>query len=171
MAFNYPPVLITAAMASVPVVMALSYTVVLKAQGYVNQAEELKLGIQVMRSSASSSPELGASLFVLDRNQDGMLSKRELEGLISSLGSIGFHDLGDQIFTVADVNTDGKLGPDEGLSFIERMRVTGATIGVLTGAISPPELLAVLDDGGCLNKTTVGYPMAMGAKVLSIGND
>lgn len=170
----YPPVLIAAAMASVPLVLATSYFMVLSTMDVLHHAEELQLSMEIINpgSTTIKTEKLTQGFVkVFDRNHDRQLERDELEGLFLGLESLGLREAGEQVF--ADVTTEGgRLGKEEVPAFINHLRLVASAAELFAGDIAPhilAERLLHTASNPCLTAHQAGHVMRTAMLAMSPG--
>lgn len=184
MARWYPPVLIAAIMASVPLVLATSYFIVLSTMDILHRAEELQLSMEVINSERTAVPteKLGQNFIrVFDRNNDERLERDELGGLFLGLESLGLREAGEQTF--AEVTTEGVQGDEEKViggqldrvkvqAFIKHLRLVATAAQLFAGEIDPHILAGKLlhaASNPCLEGHDVEHVMRTAMLAMSPG--
>eukprot|EP00746_Dinoflagellata_sp_MGD_P150838 gnl/MRDRNA2_/MRDRNA2_82612_c0_seq1.p1 gnl/MRDRNA2_/MRDRNA2_82612_c0~~gnl/MRDRNA2_/MRDRNA2_82612_c0_seq1.p1 ORF type:complete len:1005 (+),score=173.82 gnl/MRDRNA2_/MRDRNA2_82612_c0_seq1:125-3016(+) len=107
-----------------------------------------------------------------DKDLDGKLSGTELEGLFRGLESIGFREVGEQVFSLADADRDGLLSRNEADHFVQLAKEV-VSISQMLASDEPPEskankLLELVGDK-CMKPDRLRQVLATAQKVLSPG--
>eukprot|EP00746_Dinoflagellata_sp_MGD_P006939 gnl/MRDRNA2_/MRDRNA2_113694_c0_seq1.p1 gnl/MRDRNA2_/MRDRNA2_113694_c0~~gnl/MRDRNA2_/MRDRNA2_113694_c0_seq1.p1 ORF type:complete len:1151 (+),score=168.29 gnl/MRDRNA2_/MRDRNA2_113694_c0_seq1:428-3454(+) len=126
-------------MASVPLVLATSYFMVLSSMEILHNAEELQVSMEIINSESTplASEKLAKSFVrVFDRNHDRQLERNELEGLFLGLESLGLREAGEKVFD--DVTSEGgQLDKEAVPAFINHLRLVASAAELFAGDIAP----------------------------------
>eukprot|EP00746_Dinoflagellata_sp_MGD_P150839 gnl/MRDRNA2_/MRDRNA2_82612_c0_seq2.p1 gnl/MRDRNA2_/MRDRNA2_82612_c0~~gnl/MRDRNA2_/MRDRNA2_82612_c0_seq2.p1 ORF type:complete len:1192 (+),score=236.72 gnl/MRDRNA2_/MRDRNA2_82612_c0_seq2:323-3577(+) len=175
MARIYPPILIASALASLPMVVATSYYVVHSLNDTLHGAQELQVSMELVNSNVQgASGGVDLVLATFDKDYDLHLSRTELEGLFRGLETIGFREVGEQVFFLADAtgNRDGLLSADEIEQFVVLAKKVVSVAQLLASDDSAEgkrsKVLTLIGDD-CMTPDTVTQVLGTAQMVMSPG--
>jgi len=95
-------------------------------EGLMSRSEFIAVAIELLRDSCNGMDDVRAAFRVFDHNNDGTISKEELQDAMLNFGTRVTEEEFQTMFAEADQNNDGLIDFDE---FVEMMMPSTATAG------------------------------------------